>query len=560
MLALTRARNAGIRTPLAFRAAVERERTLRPLELVERIDSACAPTCVDLDACERRYLLVGGIDGSVRAYDTEAVVEGARARDDDCSRARSTPELVCVIEGGGAREANRAGASGTASGTASGAAATSEEIGHTYATSCVRWLPSDTGMFFSGSYDKTVKCWDANSLRSACDVELPTKCRTLALSDAATTHSLVAIGSDDNIVRLWDPASNAIAHTLSGHRGSVHAIEWLRSNEHALATGGAEGDVRLWDIRSAGAYMILDRHNTQPSARVDAIKDAMYAGASTSGTIEAGPKPASRKMADSVPDHLRADAARRCSSSSWGRSNDGGASSSSKRGRNGGWGGWGVGFRGNKSARGRDERDDASRSRLFPAGDGYSSIPAPAHDGQVSGLRITPCGMFIVSTGADGRIRRWDLSNGLNTYTPYDSAGAAPTASACQIAITADGERLYVPCTDTRVRVYRTHTGTLDAELKGHLDDVVACAYKDGGDAELFTCGKDANVLVWAPVSASASSKHSGDIDGDAWSDDDDADGAADAYGRPSAVADPNRSRSAPRGLGYRSIHTPRAR
>ena len=119
-------------------------------------------------------------------------------------------------------------------------------------------------MFFSGSYDKTVKCWDANSLRSACDVELPTKCRTLALSDAATTHSLVAIGSDDNVVRLWDPASNAIAHTLSGHRGSVHAIEWLRSNEHALATGGAEGDVRLWDIRSAGAYMILDRHNTQP--------------------------------------------------------------------------------------------------------------------------------------------------------------------------------------------------------------------------------------------------------------------------------------------------------
>ena len=51
MLALTRARNAGIRTPLAFRAAVERERTLRPLELVERIDSACAPTCVDVDAC-----------------------------------------------------------------------------------------------------------------------------------------------------------------------------------------------------------------------------------------------------------------------------------------------------------------------------------------------------------------------------------------------------------------------------------------------------------------------------------------------------------------------------
>ena len=94
---------------------------------------------------------------------------------------------------------------------------------------------------FTGSYDGAVKCWDANCLRVATETELATSVAPRA-GARATSHSLVAIGSDDDVVRLWDPASNVIAHTLSGHRGSVHAIEWSRSNEYALATGGAEGD------------------------------------------------------------------------------------------------------------------------------------------------------------------------------------------------------------------------------------------------------------------------------------------------------------------------------
>jgi len=550
MHALARARNAGTRAPDSFRVALERGLSRRPLELASRVESDVAPTCVDLETVERRYLLVGGIDGGARVYDTER-----RGSDERCDGApepsSSGATLVCEIVGGGARPAG--GRARREDAAATREATTSDEIGHAYATSCARWLPSDTGVFFTGSYDGAVKCWDANCLRVATETELATKCRAAELSARATSHSLVAIGSDDDVVRLWDPASNVIAHTLSGHRGSVHAIEWSRSNEYALATGGAEGDVRLWDIRRAGAYMILDRHNTQATARVDSMRDAMSAGPSENGLVEAGVRPASRKMADSIPNHLRADSARRCSSSGWGRSSSGGGgalggSSSRKRGRNGGWGGWGVGFRGARDSRnGRDA--EALGAGAFRARDGYSSVAAPAHDGQVSSLATTPCGMFLVSTGADARVRRWDLSSGLNTYTPYDDAGLIPTAAACQIAITADGERLFVPCADGRVRAFRTTSGALDCELRGHLDDVFACAHKDGGAAELFTCGKDANVLVWTAVTASGDSAHP--IDADAWSDEDDDENARfDRSGRPTTAADPRRA--GPRGLGYR--------
>jgi DNA excision repair protein ERCC-8 len=550
MHALLRARNAGTASPVAFRVACERKRSTAKLTLddgcINRDGDDAGPTCFDLDSVEKRYLLVGVIDGGARVYDTE------RFDGDDGAK---KCELVCAVEGAGARSTGRreerdaGGSDGVAASSAYGDAFVSETRGHKYATSCVRWFPSDTGMFFTGSYDGAVKCWDANCLAVASETTSEKKCRAVALSSRATTHSLVAIGSDDAVVKLWDPASNVIAHTLSGHRGSVHAIEWLASSEYALATGGAEGDVRIWDIRRAGSYMIFDRHNTQPTAHVDAIKDAMYAGTSgTGGIIEAGPKPASRKNADAVPDHLRTDSARRCSSSGWRRNGDGGTGGGGmKRSREGGWGGWGVGFRGPK----RSPRDGegASSSKLFPSRDGYSSVAAPAHDGQVSGLKVTPCGMFIISTGADGRVRRWDLSSGLNTYTQYEEAqGAINTASACQLAITGDGERLFVPCLGGEVRVFRTHTGQQDDRLRGHMDDALACAYKDA-DAALLTVGKDQNILVWQSTEGRDDAR---EIPGDTWSDDDEPE--TDAYGRPSVVADPNSRHAGIRGLGYRSI------
>ena len=518
MLALTRARATGARPPAAFAAAIERTRSLARLDVAERVESDVAPTCLDLDAAERRYLLVGTIDGGARVLDTERASSGASA----------SVDVVCEIPGGGAR------ASGGGRRERVDARTRSADAGHAYATSCARWLPSDTGGFFTASYDHVVKFWDANALVVASEVDVGSKCRTLALSERATARALVAVGSDDDGVKLWDPAANVIAHTLSGHRGGVSAIDWLRSSEYALATGGAEGDIRLWDIRRAGAYMIFDRHNTQPSARVDEIRDAMYAGSSViGGTVEAGPRPASRRMADAVPEHLRADSARRCSSSG------SGGGGSRKRARDGGWGGWGVGFRG-RGGRFGGGGGSHSAERVVVARDGYSSVAASAHDGRVSCVKTTPCGMFLISTGLDGKIRRWDLENGLNTYAPFEDAGLALTATTCQVAITSDGERLFVPCADGRVRAYRTHKGALDAELRGHMDEVFSCAYKDGGDAELYTCGKDANVLLWRPAPASAENAH---LDGDAWSEDEDE--------TERRLVDPSSTHRS--GLGYRS-------
>lgn len=51
--------------------------------------------------------------------------------------------------------------------------------------------------------------------------KMPGKVYKTAMSPIATSHMLIASGTEDVQVRLCDIASGAFAHTLSGHRGML---------------------------------------------------------------------------------------------------------------------------------------------------------------------------------------------------------------------------------------------------------------------------------------------------------------------------------------------------
>ncbi len=95
---------------------------------------------------------------------------------------------------------------------------------------------------------------------------------SIAISPIATQHNLVAGGTDNSIIRLCDLTNGTSTQTLIGHKSGTWAVKWSPTNEYILASGSADQTIRLWDIRRPGWLMCFDQFNTpgNPKEQADA--------------------------------------------------------------------------------------------------------------------------------------------------------------------------------------------------------------------------------------------------------------------------------------------------
>ena len=97
----------------------------------------------------------------------------------------------------------------------------------------------------SGSYDSTIKLWDATSGQLLRTLEGHTgTVRSLAFSPDGCT---LASGSWDNTVKLWDASNGQLLHTLEGHTHVVNSVAFSPDGR-TLASGSFDGTVRIWGI------------------------------------------------------------------------------------------------------------------------------------------------------------------------------------------------------------------------------------------------------------------------------------------------------------------------
>jgi WD40 repeat protein len=101
-----------------------------------------------------------------------------------------------------------------------------------------------TGLLASGSTDKTVRLWDPATGTALRTLEGHTS-SVWSVAFAPTT-GLLASGSADNTVRLWDPATGTALRTLEGHTNSVWSVAFAPTTG-LLASGSQDNTVRLWD-------------------------------------------------------------------------------------------------------------------------------------------------------------------------------------------------------------------------------------------------------------------------------------------------------------------------
>lgn len=114
--------------------------------------------------------------------------------------------------------------------------------------------------FATASTDKTLRVWDANDYKAA---------TTVLVRDAGEptcvvyTLDFLISGWTDGKIRAHDAEGGAPLWLIDhAHRGGVTALQ-LASNQRFVMTGGGEGDVRVWELRSRELVSHLKEHRAK---------------------------------------------------------------------------------------------------------------------------------------------------------------------------------------------------------------------------------------------------------------------------------------------------------
>lgn len=87
------------------------------------------------------------------------------------------------------------------------------------------------------------------AIRSTGEIHRTLKGHTAYVSGVSFSpdSQVLAGGSDDKVIHLWDVKSGRFLFTLSGHTDSVYSVMFSPKGE-SIASGNRDGTVLLWDV------------------------------------------------------------------------------------------------------------------------------------------------------------------------------------------------------------------------------------------------------------------------------------------------------------------------
>jgi WD40 repeat protein len=355
--------------------------------------------------------------------------------------------------------------------------------GHTDVVCSVAFGTGPDGrlLLASGSLDNSVRLWDPVT---GAPVGAPLTGHAIGVASVAFGTGpdgrllLASGGSNDGTVRLWDPATGTpVGEPLTGHdEGGAVAFGTGPDGRLLLACGGNDGTVRLWDP-ATGTPMgkPLTGHTrpvtslafgTRPGERL------LLASGAWDGTVRLWDPATSTPVGKPLTGDGRVVGSVAFGTGPGGRLLL--ASSSSE-----------------------------GTVRLWdPIADAPVGEPLPGHTGPVA-FAAGPGGrLLLASAGEDKTVRLWDpaarapVGEPLTGHTGLVNAVAFGTGPGGRLLLASSGG-------DGTVRLWDPATGsTVDEPLTGHTESVNAVAFGTGpGGRLLLTSGSsDETVRLWDPV------------------------------------------------------------
>lgn len=266
---------------------------------------------------------------------------------------------------------------------------------------------------------------------------------------------LIASGSQDNTIKIWDSATGSEVLTLHGHKHGISSLAFSPDGKQILS-GSYDNTIRVWDVATG-------------------VEVRKLRGDQGVRSVAFGPK------------------GKRIVSGGWERivkvwDTESGAEVVTLRGHQGCVRSAVFSPNGKRIVSASDDQT----IKIWDAESGTEIITLQGHQGNVTSVAFSPDGEKIVSASNDKTVKVWDAEPVAELITLYGHESGV----LC-VAFSSDGKQVASGGRDRMIRVWDSSNAAEIMTLLGHEATINSIAFSPKGD-RLISASDDGTIRVWS--------------------------------------------------------------